>query len=56
MIGSIFLSIAFAMALLSCVSYALAQRGGDRTTYLRTARMGFHGAVVAFMLTCATLM
>jgi cytochrome c-type biogenesis protein CcmF len=56
MIGSIFLSIAFAMALISCVSYALSMRVGDRTKYLRTARMGFHGAVIAFMLTCATLM
>lgn len=56
MLGSIFLSLAFAMALVSGVSYAMALRGGLTDRYFRIARFGFHAAVISFMVACAALM
>ncbi len=56
MLGSIFLSLAFAMALISGVSYAMALRGGITDRYFRIARFSFHGAVISFMVACAVLM
>jgi len=56
MIGSISLSLAFATALISGIAYAMSLRPGDQSRYLRVARMGFHGAVIAFMMACASLM
>jgi cytochrome c-type biogenesis protein CcmF len=55
MIGSIFLSLAFAMALISCAAYMRAASTGNER-FLRIARFGFHGAVISFMITSAILM
>ncbi|HVZ41016.1 MAG TPA: cytochrome c-type biogenesis CcmF C-terminal domain-containing protein [Candidatus Kapabacteria bacterium] len=55
MAGSIFLSLAFAMAFTSLLSYGLATfKGGAR--YYRIGRFGFHGAVISFMFAAAALM
>lgn len=56
MLGSIFLSLAFAMTLISGVSYAMALRNGLTERYVRIARYGFHGAVMSFLFASAVLM
>lgn len=56
MLGSIFLSLAFAMTLISGVCYVMAMRGGATDRYFRIARFGFHGGVISFLFASAVLM
>lgn len=55
MIGSIFLSLAFAMSLISCASYMRAMSRPSEGA-IRIGRYGFHGAVISFMIASAILM
>lgn len=55
MLGSIFISLAFAAAILSMIAYALVLRGA-KPAVLNIARVGFHLTIVSFLGAAATLM
>ncbi|MEP7218855.1 MAG: cytochrome c-type biogenesis CcmF C-terminal domain-containing protein [Bacteroidota bacterium] len=58
LLGSIFLSLSFALAIVAGVSYTLALRRDENAPSIRftVGRAGFHSAVIFYMFTVAALM